>query len=61
VLVFGGQLPDAIEAVLPSATHIAHRETSHQHEDIEALIAQLREEHDHDAAASESAATTSTE
>jgi uncharacterized membrane protein len=46
VLVFGAQLPEAIEAVLPSASQIAHRETSHKHEDIEALIAELRTEHE---------------
>jgi uncharacterized membrane protein len=62
VLVFGAHLPDAIEAVLPDATHIAHRETSHQHEDIEAMIAELRAEHEADAAsAAGSPATTPAE
>ena len=46
VLVFGAKLPEAIESVLPSAGHIAHRETSHTHEDIETLIAELRAEHE---------------
>jgi uncharacterized membrane protein len=46
VLVFGAHLPESIESVLPSSRHIVHRETSHKHEDIEALIAQLRADHE---------------
>jgi len=51
VLVLGAHLPDGIESVLPSATHIAHRQMSHKHADIEQLVAELRAEHEAAAAA----------
>ena len=42
VLVFAAKLPDDVDSVLPHATHVAHRTMSHKHEDIEALIAELK-------------------
>jgi uncharacterized membrane protein len=43
VMVIAAQLPDDIDSVLPQATNVAHRTMTHKHEDIEALIAELRE------------------
>jgi uncharacterized membrane protein len=42
VLVIATKLPDDISSVLPNATQVAHRSMTHKHEDIEALIAELR-------------------
>jgi uncharacterized membrane protein len=42
VLVIAAKLPDDVGAVLPHATQVAHRTMQHKHEDIEALIAELR-------------------
>ena len=42
VLVLAANLPDDVESVLPHASHIAHRTMTHKHEDIEALITELR-------------------
>jgi uncharacterized membrane protein len=42
VLVIATKLPDEIKTVLPNATQIAHRDMTHKHEDIEALITELR-------------------
>ncbi|HVQ88052.1 MAG TPA: DUF1269 domain-containing protein [Actinomycetes bacterium] len=46
VLVMARKLPQDIDAVLPHATHIVHRAMTHQHEDIEAMVTELREAHD---------------
>ena len=43
VMVIAAKLPDDIDSVLPHASHVAHRTMTHKHEDIEALIAELRE------------------
>ncbi len=43
VMVIAARLPEDVDSVLPHATHVAHRAMSHKHEDIEALIADLRE------------------
>ncbi|MCZ3387948.1 MAG: DUF1269 domain-containing protein [Actinomycetia bacterium] len=43
VIVIAAKLPDDIDSVLPHATNVAHRTMTHKHEDIEALIAELRE------------------
>jgi uncharacterized membrane protein len=43
VMVIAAKLPDNIESVLPHATQVAHRTMTHKHDDIEALIAELRE------------------
>lgn len=43
VLVMAAKLPEDIESVLSHATHVAHRQMSHKHDDIEALLAELRE------------------
>jgi uncharacterized membrane protein len=42
VLIIATKLPDDVDAVLPHATQVAHRTMQHKHEDIEALIAELR-------------------
>jgi len=41
--VIAAKLPDDIDSVLRHSTHVAHRTMTHKHEDIEALIAELRE------------------
>jgi uncharacterized membrane protein len=43
VMVIAAKLPDDIDSVLRHSTHVAHRTMTHKHEDIEALIAELRE------------------
>ena len=43
VMVIAARLPDNIESVLPHATQVAHRTMTHKHDDIEALITELRE------------------
>ncbi len=43
VMVIASKLPDDVESVLPHATHAAHRTMTHKHEDIESLIAELRQ------------------
>ena len=43
VMVIAAKLPDDVESVLPHSTQVAHRTMTHKHEDIEALIAELRE------------------
>lgn len=43
VMVIAARLPEDVDSVLPHATRVAHRTVSHKHEDIEALIAELRE------------------
>ena len=45
VLVIAEKLPDDLDTVLPNATHLVHRTMTHKHEDIEALITELRELH----------------
>ncbi|MFZ0323013.1 MAG: DUF1269 domain-containing protein [Actinomycetes bacterium] len=52
VLVIAAKLPDNVDSVLPQATHVVHREMQHKHEDIEALVSELRAMHDDDVAAS---------
>ena len=42
ILVMAARLPDDIESVLPHAAHIAHKPMSHKHDDIEALISELK-------------------
>jgi uncharacterized membrane protein len=42
VLVIAAKLPDDVDAVLSHATQVAHRTMQHKHEDIEALIEELR-------------------
>ena len=42
VMVIATKLPADVDTVLPHATKTAHRDMSHKHEDIEALIAELR-------------------
>lgn len=42
VLVMASKLPDDVDSVLPHATQVAHRTMQHKHEDIEALISELR-------------------
>ena len=54
VLVIAAKLPADVDAVLPQATHVVHREMQHKHEDIEALVKELRELHDQDAASAAS-------
>jgi len=46
VLVLARQTPADVNGALPHATHIVHRETTHRHEDIEALALELRDMHD---------------
>ena len=46
VLIIATHLPDDVDSALPNATHVAHRTMSHRHEDIEALISELRQLHD---------------
>ena len=43
VLVIAAKLPEDVDSVLPHATKTGHRDMSHKHEDIEALIVELRE------------------
>ena len=43
VMVIASKLPNDVESVLPHATHSAHRTMTHKHEDIESLIAELRQ------------------
>lgn len=43
VMVIAAKLPDDVDSVLPHATRVGHRTITHKHEDIEALIAELRE------------------
>ena len=43
VMVIASKPPDDVDSVLPHATKAAHRDMSHKHEDIEALISDLRE------------------
>jgi len=43
VMVIAAKLPEDVDSVLPHATNVAHRTMTHKHEDIEALIAELRE------------------
>jgi uncharacterized membrane protein len=43
VLVIAEKLPDDLGGVLPRAAHVVHRTMTHKHEDIEALISELRE------------------
>ena len=45
VLVLAEKLPDDFSVVLPHASHVVHRTMTHKHEDIEALIAELRDLH----------------
>jgi len=42
VLVLAANLPDDVDSVLPHATHVVHRTMTHKHDDIEALIAELK-------------------
>lgn len=42
ILVLAARLPDDLESVLPHASRVAHRLMKHKHEDIEALITELR-------------------
>jgi uncharacterized membrane protein len=42
VLVLAAKLPQDVDSVLPNATRVAHRQMSHKHEDIEALMGELR-------------------
>jgi uncharacterized membrane protein len=42
VLVIAAKLPEDVATVLPHASQVAHRTMAHKHEDIEALIAELR-------------------
>ncbi len=51
VMVIASKLPEDIDSVLPQATASAHRTMTHKHEDIEALIAELREHVDEPASA----------
>jgi uncharacterized membrane protein len=51
VMVIASKLPEDIDSVLPHATASAHRTMTHKHEDIEALIAELREHADEPASA----------
>jgi len=46
VLVIAARLPEDVDSVLGQATRVAHRQMSHRHEDIEALLAELRAGHD---------------
>ena len=48
VLCIAAKLPDDIDSILPSATHVVHRVMQHKHEDIEALVNELRALHDDD-------------
>jgi hypothetical protein len=41
-MVIATKLPEDVDTVLPHAIQTAHRAMSHKHEDIEALIAELR-------------------
>jgi uncharacterized membrane protein len=64
VMVIARNLPDDVESVLPHATHTGHRTMTHKHEDIEALIAELRDTSEHplegaDAASAEPATAAS--
>jgi uncharacterized membrane protein len=59
VLVLAANLPEDVDSVLSHATHVAHRQMSHKHDDIEALIAELRATHD--APAAVAAETTGTD
>jgi len=43
VMVIAAKLPEDVDSVLPHATNVAHRTMTHKHEDIEALIAELRD------------------
>jgi len=42
VLIIATHLPDDVDSALPNATHVVHRTMTHRHEDIEALISELR-------------------
>lgn len=53
VLVLARRAPTDVDAVLPHATDIVHREMHHKHEDIEALIEELKQAHDQHAHSSE--------
>lgn len=55
VLVIAAKLPDDVDSVLAQATHVAHRQMTHKHEDIEALLDELRAAHSPDAADSDAA------
>jgi len=46
VLVLARQTPTDLGSVLPHATHTVHRVMTHKHEDIEALIEELKQAHD---------------
>ena len=43
VMVIAAKLPEDVDSVLPHATKVGHRDMLHKHEDIEALISELRE------------------
>jgi uncharacterized membrane protein len=45
VLVLAAKLPEDVTSVLPHATQVVHRQMKHKHEDIEAMIAELRAAH----------------
>lgn len=55
VMVIAAKLPEDVDSVLPHATNVAHRTMTHKHEDIEALIAELRDTASADAATVEQA------
>lgn len=46
IMVIATKFPEDVESVLPHATRTGHRTMTHKHEDIEALIAELRESGD---------------
>ena len=46
VLVLARKEPTDLSAVLPHATHTVHRVMTHKHEDIEELVAELKQAHD---------------
>lgn len=46
VLVIAAKLPEDVDSVLPQATHVVHRMMEHKHEDIEAMVNELRAMHD---------------
>ncbi len=46
ILVLARKEPTDLAAVLPHATHTVHRVMTHKHEDIEELVAELKQAHD---------------
>jgi uncharacterized membrane protein len=58
VLVLAEKLPEDFSVVLPHASHVVHRTMTHKHEDIEALINELRELHTTEASGAAAAVAT---